>query len=132
MNDWHRKQRPETSLDILRRALTICPHLAPPSACLSGRDPTPDDLLPLVEAELVGFRPSRSSLSSGSDSGLRLEKGQPLKLKDAETDIIYNYGHGGFGWQSCWGCAEEVVQLIGSHDTKKVGPAFRKAAGLLS
>ncbi|KAH8117265.1 FAD dependent oxidoreductase [Phellopilus nigrolimitatus] len=130
IDDWHREPRAETTFDILERALQICPQLAPLAARLSGRIPEPSDLLSLVEAEIVGFRPSRRP-KYATDSGLRLEKGEPLSTDYGETDVVYNYGHGGFGWQSCWGCAEEVVELLGGPKAPEVGAEFRKAAGLV-
>ena len=129
IDDWHKEPRRETTFDILKRALELCPLLAPPSVRISGREPTVDDLLPLIEAEVVGFRPSRKPKGE-NDSGLRLEKGLPLSTNDVEVEVVYNYGHGGFGWQSCWGCAEEVVQLLGGPSAPEVGEKFKKAAGL--
>lgn len=130
VDDWNPIPRMETTLDILKRALRIFPALAPPAIRLSGREPRPEDLLPFVDGELVGFRPSRKCASNGADSGLRLEKGQPLISDGAETEVIYNYGHGGFGWQSCWGCAEDVIELLGGPRAKEVSPAYRRASGL--
>ena len=129
IDDWTREPRRETTFDILKRALEICPLLAPPAVRITGREPTVDDLLPLIEAEVVGFRPSRKP-SGENDSGLRLEKGIPLSTNFGEVDVVYNYGHGGFGWQSCWGCAEEVVHLLGGPSAPKIGDRFRRAAGL--
>ncbi|KAG6811669.1 hypothetical protein H0H92_006382 [Tricholoma furcatifolium] len=57
--------------------------------------------------------------------GLRLERGEDLglgpgALRTGEVgtgevgevmpvvSVLHNVGHGGAGWQSCWGCAEEV------------------------
>lgn len=126
--------RPETSIDILRRALLICPSLAPPAVRLEGREPSYSDLLPLIRSEVVGFRPSRKA-------GLRLKEGEPLVVR-AEVDehrndrtnrtvrVVYNYGHGGFGWQSCWGCAEEVVETLGGKKVPRVSQALSRAAGL--
>ncbi|MEM7575092.1 MAG: FAD-dependent oxidoreductase [Bacteroidota bacterium] len=46
----------------------------------------------------VGLRPARPSV--------RLER-------EPGTKIIHNYGHGGSGYTISWGCAEEVVRLVG-------------------
>ncbi|POY75815.1 putative D-aspartate oxidase [Rhodotorula taiwanensis] len=105
VDDWERQPRPETTNDILRRALEICPDLAmPPSA----RGPV--DLRTLVKAEVVGFRPTR-------DEGIRLE---PETLSGPDPlSIVHNYGHGGYGWQSMWGCAEEAAKIIGEELRKR-------------
>ncbi|KAK4689327.1 D-amino-acid oxidase, partial [Tremellales sp. Uapishka_1] len=99
INDYHPSPRAETRDSILRRALEICPELAGSKAELEG----------LVIADLVGFRPSRTE-------GVRLERGPDLVLESAsekvETRVVYNYGHGGAGWQSCWGTAEDVLDLL--------------------
>lgn len=105
VDDWERQPRPETTNDILRRALEICPDLAmPPSA----RGPV--DLRTLVKAEVVGFRPTR-------DEGIRLE---PETLSGPDPlSIVHNYGHGGYGWQSMWGCAEEAAKIVGEELRKR-------------
>jgi D-amino-acid oxidase len=58
---------------------------------------------PRVLRERVGFRPFRKS-------GVRLEK---EKLRDGRT-VIHNYGHGGSGFTLSWGCADEVLSLLGA------------------
>jgi hypothetical protein len=83
------KPREETSTDIIRRALEICPQLAYPPVASSARDPaSPTDLAKLVKGTVVGFRPTR-------DAGIRLEVDE--KRTSAGTPIIHNYGHGGKG-----------------------------------
>lgn len=48
----------------------------------------------------VGFRPSRAG-------SVRLElEGRGLQ------QIVHCYGHGGFGYQTSWGCAEEVHRIV--------------------
>lgn len=84
------------------------------------------DLLPLVEAEIVGFRPSRKAMGE-FDSGLRLERGEKI---GQGTEVIYNYGHGGFGWQSCWGSAEVVVELLDGSKRRSLSQKMMTAAGL--
>ncbi|GAA5971389.1 hypothetical protein JCM11641_008332 [Rhodosporidiobolus odoratus] len=108
-DDWETSPRPETTTDILRRALEICPSLAYPP---SSTSPVP--LRSLIKQEVVGFRPTR-------DRGIRLEAvpgffsagGRGEGQAEREVPVVMNYGHGGFGWQSCWGCAEEAARIVG-------------------
>jgi D-amino-acid oxidase len=58
---------------------------------------------PRVVAERVGLRPFRRS-------GVRL---QADRLGDGRV-VFHNYGHGGAGFTLSWGCAQEVLQLIGA------------------
>lgn len=55
---------------------------------------------PDVLEERVGLRPFRRS-------GIRLERAQ---LKDGRA-VIHNYGHGGSGFTTSWGCAEAVARI---------------------
>ncbi|KAG6857067.1 hypothetical protein H0H87_010032 [Tephrocybe sp. NHM501043] len=59
VDDWTTEARPETSLDIKRRALSLFPELAPECARINGRTPVPADLDPIVIREVVAFRPAR-------------------------------------------------------------------------
>ncbi|KAL7423619.1 hypothetical protein Q5752_001200 [Cryptotrichosporon argae] len=105
--------RQATRADILRRALEICPALRPAHQTAPPLGGVPDarwlavggdDVSPLhglVVQDLVGFRPSR-------EGGVRLERGDDVD----GTAVCYCYGHGGAGWQSCWGTADEVVELL--------------------
>lgn len=88
-----------TKKDIARRAVEICPSLPPAHSKALG------DVQSIVIDHLVGFRPSRRG-------GVRLEMGQSIQLAGENVSVAYNYGHGGAGWQSCWGCAEDVTGLI--------------------
>lgn len=79
-----------------------------------------------------GLRPNRTG-------GPRLEKlsgglsallGEELGGDEAEEngcEVICNYGHGGAGWQACWGAAEDVVRLM-----EGVEGARRRGAGVQS
>lgn len=101
----HPDPRPETALDIKTRALALFPELCPPSARVPGRHPEPQDLDAIVVREVVGFRPARRG-------GLRLERGSDLVVEGARIPVLHNVGHAGAGWQSSWGCAEEIVRLV--------------------
>ncbi|KAF9566532.1 D-aspartate oxidase [Agrocybe pediades] len=107
INDWFPRPRPEITADILRRGLKLCPELAPPEI-RAIREPTLDDILPHVVDEGCGLRPARKG-------GLRLEVewiDGALVKRDGKVPIVHNYGHGGFGYQASWGCANRVVELL--------------------
>jgi D-amino-acid oxidase len=55
-----------------------------------------------VLEHVVGLRPGRPTV--------RLEEGEPL---GSGARVVHNYGHGGAGITLCWGCAREVVALVG-------------------
>lgn len=132
IGDWYPYPRPETSDDILRRVQEICPDLEPahhrakalseedldlanlpveqPSSTSSSKSlHSKNPLDDLVVTHLVGFRPSR-------EQGIRLEAGPDIVLEDGgeATRVVYNYGHGGAGWQSCWGTAGDAVKTLES------------------
>lgn len=76
VDDWYPRPRPETKIDILKRTIALAPEIAPPGT----KNPTYEDLIPLIIEEGCGLRPSRKG-------GIRLEReivsGVP---------VIYNYG----------------------------------------
>ena len=74
----------------MKRALDICP-------ALTGGKGIEEFS---VVRHNVGLRPLRLS-------GVRLEK---EKIGNVWT--VHNYGHGGFGYQSSYGCAMEAVKLV--------------------
>jgi hypothetical protein len=77
--------RPETTLDILQRAIAVCPELAPPEV-RAEREPKVEDLLPLIIEEGCGLRPARKG-------GIRLEVDwvEAVQTK-ANVPVVYNYG----------------------------------------
>lgn len=135
VGNWNPYPLEETRRDILQRAVEICPALIPArklAPSLSGQEIPPQrlealsndpevirkqaggqsargghPLEELITGEIVGFRPQRHG-------GIRLEVGQKVRLGEkgpSEMALLHNYGHGGAGWQSCWGCAEDVAKL---------------------
>ena len=49
----------------------------------------------------VGLRPGRKAVRLELDESMR------------DLPVIHNYGHGGSGFTLSWGCAEDVVSLVG-------------------
>lgn len=127
-NDFFPTPRPETTLDILRRGVRLCPellHPPPPTASTdSAYTPTttltPDaldnlsdtDFLNLVEPFIIeagcGLRPARKG-------GLRLEVEwivQSSTESAPQIPLVHNYGHAGSGFQSSWGSATRAMSLL--------------------
>jgi D-amino-acid oxidase len=87
--NWAAQPDPNLAMRIMKRAVELCPKLTS-GAGVEGLD---------IIRHGVGLRPLRSA-------GVRLEK-----QKIDGVWIIHNYGHGGYGYQSSYGCSEEVLQL---------------------
>ncbi|EIN08914.1 D-amino-acid oxidase [Punctularia strigosozonata HHB-11173 SS5] len=112
-DDWYPTPRPDITLDILQRSLKLAPELVPPSVRAHKQDPelTVDDLLPLVIEEGCGLRPARKG-------GIRLET-EWVARGDEKVPVVFNYGHGGYGFQSSWGSASMAVELLENALAKK-------------
>ena len=74
----------------MKRAVDICPALT------NGKG---IEHLSIIRHG-VGLRPVRIG-------GTRVEK-----EKIQTTWVIHNYGHGGYGYQSSYGCSQTVVKLL--------------------
>lgn len=90
-DNWESQPDPDTSLRIMSRIVEAVPHIAGGKG-VAGLS---------VVRHGVGLRPYRKS-------GVRIEK---EKLDD-HTWIVHNYGHGGWGYQGSYGCAQDVVALV--------------------
>ncbi|KAJ3055734.1 hypothetical protein HK097_009475, partial [Rhizophlyctis rosea] len=92
-NDWNLTPDPETAMRIITRCTAICPEIVPPG-----------QTSPHILTHDVGLRPSRKG-------GLRLEVEKFDNGSGELVPVVHNYGHGGYGYQSSWGCAAEVALL---------------------
>ncbi|GAP84890.1 putative D-amino-acid oxidase [Rosellinia necatrix] len=89
---WESQPDPNQALRIMRRAVEMMPELVhPPGRGVDGLD---------VVRHAVGLRPYR-------EGGARVEK-----EKIGDTWVVHNYGHGGWGYQGSYGCAQDVVALV--------------------
>ena len=83
-NVWDTQPDPKTSKDMLRRAQKLEPRLKNAVIRRAG----------------IGLRPGRKSI--------RLEQDV---LADKRL-VIHNYGHGGAGFTTAWGCADNVIEIL--------------------
>lgn len=88
--NWESQVDPNLAIRIMKRAIAACPSLT------KGQGVETLDII----RHGVGLRPVR-------EGGARVEKERNDGLW-----IVHNYGHGGAGYQSSYGCAEEAVNLV--------------------
>ncbi|KAJ3327546.1 hypothetical protein HDU76_011570 [Blyttiomyces sp. JEL0837] len=84
---------PKTAQGIIERCVQVCPELV-----VNGK-------LPEIVQHSVGLRPTRKN-------GVRLDAQYQKTPSGKEILLIHNYGHGGYGYQSSWGCASNVVAIV--------------------
>jgi len=88
--NWDSQPDPNLAIRIMKRAVELCPALT------GGKG---IEALSIIRHG-VGLRPLRLN-------GTRLEK---EKIDGVWT--VHSYGHGGFGYQSSYGCSEQAVKLV--------------------
>jgi len=87
-NDWNVQPSDDDTNRILKNCRTLSPHF---------------NDVEIVQVK-VGLRPTRPSI--------RLE---PELFQEGKKVVIHNYGHGGSGFTVCWGCANEVAEILEKH-----------------
>lgn len=75
----------------MKRAITLCPGLVATGQGIEGLD---------IIRHRVGLRPIR-------ENGPRIEKDRVDGIS-----VVHNYGHGGFGYQTSYGCADAAAKLV--------------------
>lgn len=75
----------------MKRAIALRPELVGKGQGIEGLD---------IIRHGVGLRPLR-------DGGPRIETDRV-----GGVSIVHNYGHGGFGYQASFGCADAAVKLV--------------------
>ncbi|KAJ5690396.1 hypothetical protein N7462_004788 [Penicillium macrosclerotiorum] len=89
--DWNPLPDPNLANRIMARAVAAAPQLVEKGQGIEGLS---------IIRHGVGLRPLR-------DGGPRIEKDQIDGVQ-----VVHNYGHGGFGYQASFGCAESAVLLV--------------------
>lgn len=100
--NWEANPEPNTAQRIMKHCVELNPQLT------GGRGV---EALSIVRHG-VGLRPARKG-------GVRLETDRAT-IEDG-TPVVHNYGHGGWGYQGSFGCAERVVELV--EEVKREGKA---------
>ena len=90
-NNWDPLPDPNFANRIMQRALKLDPRLVKEGQGVEGLD---------IVRHGVGLRPARTD-------GPRIEKDLVNGVK-----IVHNYGHGGFGYQVSFSCAEKAASLV--------------------
>jgi D-amino-acid oxidase len=90
-NNWESQPDPSLAVRIMKRAIDLCPELVPEGKGIEALS---------VVRHGVGLRPMRTG-------SIRVEK----EVIDGVT-VIHNYGHGGYGYQTSYGCAYAVEKLV--------------------
>jgi D-amino-acid oxidase len=98
---------------IMKRAVAVCPELVGKTP--STLQPESDWRLLDIVRHGVGLRPVR-------EGGTRIEKEEISSSSSSDTAsdlsspwkgwVVHNYGHGGYGYQASYGCAEVVLKLV--------------------
>ncbi|KAK0192248.1 FAD dependent oxidoreductase [Armillaria mellea] len=99
VDDWYPTARSDTKREILERVIKLYPNIAPPDI-RAVREPTVADLEAIVIEDGCGLRPGRKG-------GVRLEVDS-----SGSIPLVFNYGHGGYGYQSSWGTAGVALTLL--------------------
>jgi D-amino-acid oxidase len=90
-NNWESQPDPSLAVRIMKRAIDLCPELVPEGKGIEALS---------VVRHGVGLRPMRTG-------SIRVQK----EIISGVT-VIHNYGHGGYGYQTSYGCAYAVEKLV--------------------
>lgn len=95
-NNWESQPDPNLAIRIMKRCVTLCPELVPKGKGIEALD---------IIRHGVGLRPMRNG-------GIRVEK-DGLKGRDGESvNVVHNYGHGGYGYQTSYGASQAAQKLV--------------------
>ena len=95
-DNWESQPDPNLATRIMKRCVEYCPALVPKGKGIEALS---------IVRHGVGLRPMRKG-------GIRIEKETIAANDGRKTVVVHNYGHGGYGYQTSYGCASAVEQLV--------------------
>ena len=95
-DNWESQPDPNLAQRIMKRCIDTWPSLVP-----EGKGP---EALSIVRHG-VGLRPMRKG-------GIRLERETVTGEDGRRAVIVHSYGHGGYGYQTSYGCAKVAEELV--------------------
>ena len=95
-HNWDSQPDPDLAIRIMKRAVELCPRLVPEGTGIEALS---------VVRHAVGLRPMRHG-------SIRLDR-EDVQAEDGKSlTIVHNYGHGGYGYQTSYGCSQKVQRLV--------------------
>lgn len=95
-DNWESQPDPNLANRIMKRAVELCPNLVPEGKGVEALS---------VIRHGVGLRPMRKD-------GIRIEKETITGADGRQVKVVHNYGHGGYGYQTSFGCAQAAEKLV--------------------
>ncbi|KAK5117352.1 hypothetical protein LTR62_005969 [Meristemomyces frigidus] len=90
-DNWESQPDPNLAIRIMKRAIELCPKLVPEGKGIEALS---------IIRHGVGLRPMRTG-------GMRVERDTIDGVQ-----VVHNYGHGGYGYQTSYGCAAAAKKLV--------------------
>lgn len=94
--NWESQPDADLANRIMKRAVDLLPNLVPKGKGVEGLS---------VIRHAVGLRPMR-------EGGIRVEKETITGPDGRKVAVVHNYGHGGYGYQTSFGCSQAVEKLV--------------------
>ena len=104
--NWHGDVDLNLASRMMKRIVEFCPELADGKG-VSGLD---------IVKHNVGLRPLRVNGTRIAREIIQGENGERVQ-------VVHNYGHGGFGYQSSYGCSKATVALVDEAVMELQGPS---------
>ncbi|KAI6797003.1 FAD dependent oxidoreductase [Hortaea werneckii] len=95
-DNWESQPDPNLAVRIMKRAIELCPALVPEGKGIEALS---------VIRHGVGLRPMRHE-------GIRVEKDRVSGKDGISVSVVHNYGHGGYGYQTSYGCSQAAMKLV--------------------
>ena len=94
--NWESAPDPNLAIRIMKRCIELCPSLVPEGKGIEALS---------IIRHGVGLRPMR-------EGGIRIEKESIAGPDGKPVNVVHNYGHGGYGYQTSYGASQVAVELV--------------------